>query len=134
MNRTNVLFLVLLAALLLLTASIFYRAGRESLAPSLSRTSVQEVAAVGDEIAAEFKIINPFEERREYTYLLFLNGEKRYERKVAIGPKSEFTFGGHYSALESGTATVTAIVYEGEKKRLIKNITYFVEIMPAEDQ
>ena len=130
MNRTNVLFLVLLAALLLLTASIFYRAGRESLAPSLSRTSVQEVAAVGDEIAAEFKIINPFEERREYTYLLFLNGEKRYERKVAVDPKSEFTFGGHYKALEPGIATVTAMVYEGDKEKLVKNMTYFVTVKP----
>jgi hypothetical protein len=113
-----------------LALSVAYQTAHKTIFPSVTRTSQQEIITVDDKLVANFKIYNPNEEPRLYTYAVYIDDEKRFENKVTINPRRNFAFGGSYKGLEPGPVKVTALVYEGDKERLIENITYFVTVKP----
>lgn len=127
-DRPRILYTALSAVFGLLILLIIYQAANQTLNPAVSITSRQEVLSVGEDIAANFKIINPNPEPRLFTYAVYINDEKSYENSVTINPKRNFVFGGHYRAVEPGEVKVTALVYEGDKERLVENISYFVTV------
>jgi hypothetical protein len=127
-DRLKIVYIASLIVVGVLALSIIYQTTTQTLFPTVELTSNQEFVAVGDEIAANFKIYNPARDPRQFTYAVYLNDEKRYENMVTINPKRNFVFGGQYRAFEPGNVKVTAVVYEGDKEMLIENITYFVTV------
>lgn len=130
MDKLKIVYMALLAVIGLLLISVTYQAATQTFSSTLTQASKHEVITVGDEIAANFKIHNPTQESRQYTYALYLNDEKKYENTVPIKPNRRSVFGGHFRALEPGEVKVTALVYEGDKEKLVKNMTYFVTVNP----
>lgn len=128
MDRHKIVYITLLVVLGLLAIKIAYQATTQTLSSTVELISKQEFVTAGDEIVVSFKIYNPFQEPRQYTYALYLDDEKKYENMVTIKPNRRFVFGGHFRALEPGDVKVTATVYEGNKERLVENITYFVTV------
>ena len=129
-DREKKVYLTLLTVLGMLALFVAYQLGTRTLSPTVELVSKQDVVTAGDRFAANFKIYNPYQEPRRYTYALYLNGSLRFEETVTIKPDRQFVFGGHYRALEPGQMMVTAVVYEGDKERLVENITYFVTVNP----
>jgi uncharacterized protein (DUF58 family) len=128
LERLKIVYLALLVVLGLLAVTVAYRAINQTISPSLELVSTQEVVSAGDEIVANFRIKNPSKETRRLTYALYLDDQRKYENTVEIKSEKSFVFGGHFRALEPGEVKVTAVVYEGDKEREIKNITYFVTV------
>src|SRR3990170_3974113 len=110
-ERLKKIYIILLLTLGFMVSFFIYQMAKQTFSPTLTRTSEQMAVSVGDELSADFKITNPYGERREYIYALYLNDEKRFERTVAIEADSNFVFGGRYRALEPGIVKVSALIY-----------------------
>jgi len=130
-ERLRALYIVMLLVLGALATTILIKAGRQVASPTVEVLSKQEVATAGGEISAKFKLYNPGEKPRTFTYALYLNNSKRYEDKVLVMPESSFVFGGHYRVFEPGIVAVTALVYDADGKKLLENTTHYVRVEEA---
>jgi hypothetical protein len=123
MEKLKAAYIGAVGILIILIIAIIYK-GSTVLSPTVELTSKQEFVNIGEEIVADFRIYNPYREPKNYRYLLYYNGTKRFNNTVLINPKSSFQFGGHYRATSTGVVEITALVYDGNE--LVSNTTYHV--------
>ena len=128
MYKLKRLYFGLLIIIGFLAISIAHLTISQSASSTVTLSSKQDFITAGDELVANFKIYNPNDEPRFYTFAFYLNDAQIYENHVTINPKRNFVFGGHSRALEPGIVKVTGVVYEGKKERLLDNISYFVTV------
>lgn len=133
MERLRLAYLVLMAVIGFMVFSIIFQTTSQTISPSVTRLAKQDLITAGDEIISNFNIYNPDNKPHHYSYALYLNDVKRFENSVTVNPGKNFVFGGNYRAFEPGRVKITALVYEGEEKKLIDNITYFVSVKPKEE-